>query len=206
MPNITDMTGLAGVACATAAAAYFLLLGLLPGIGKLARWRLASLQGTVFVLMLIPFGTLPFAAYLRGMSGDLSITTLVLLCCAMLRPWCGAVQVRHRLALLGLIGIASIAFYPMALGVGAYDPYQLGYGNWTFVVVLLLLALATWFRGYTMITLCIALATLAWAVGWYESDNLWDYLIDPFAAIYALAAIMIFGVKTLMKWQRNCVH
>jgi hypothetical protein len=99
MPNITDLTGLAGVACATAAVAYLLLLGLLPGIGKLARWRLALLQGTVFVLMLIPFCAMPFAAYLRGMTGDLSITTLVLLCCAMLRPWCGAVQVRHRLGL-----------------------------------------------------------------------------------------------------------
>jgi hypothetical protein len=94
----------------------------------------------------------------------------------------------------------------MALGVGAYDPYQLGYDNWPFVVVLLLFALATWLRGYTMITLCIALAMLAWAIGWYESDNLWDYLIDPFAAIYALAAIMIFCVKTLTKLQRSRSH
>jgi hypothetical protein len=201
MPNITDLTGLAGVACATAAA-----VQLLPGIGKLTRLRLALLQGAVFALVLIPFDAMPFAAYLRGMTGDLSITTLVLLCCAMLRPWCGTVQTGHRLALLGLIALASIVFYPMALGVGAYDPYQLGYGNWPFVAVLLLLALATWLRGYTMITLCIALGTLAWAVGWYESDNLWDYLIDPFAAIYALTAIMIFCVKTLMKLKRGSSH
>jgi len=89
MPNITDVTGLAGVACATAAAVL-----LLPGIGKLTRLRLALLQGAVFALMLVPFGAMPFAAYLRGMTGDLSVTTLVLLCCAMLRPWCGAVQSR----------------------------------------------------------------------------------------------------------------
>lgn len=201
MPNITDLTGLASVACATAAAVL-----LLPGIGKLPKLRLALLQSAVFALMLIPFGAMPFAAYLRGMTGDLSITTLVLLCCAMLRPWCGAVQARHRLVLLGLIALTSIAFYPMVLGVGAYDPYQLGYGNWPLVAVLLLLALAAWFRGYTMITLCIALATLAWAFGWYESDNLWDYLIDPFAAIYSLAAIMIYFVKTLTKSQRGRSH
>jgi len=198
MANFTDLTGLAGVASATAAA-----MLLLPGMAKLARLHRALLLCAVFVLMLIPFGAMPFAAYVRGMTGDLSITTLVLLFCAMLLPWCGAVQSRHRLALLGLIALASIAFYPMALGVGAYDPYQLGYGNMPFVAVLLLLALAAWFRGYALITLCIALATLAWAVGWYESDNLWDYLIDPFAAIYALAAIMIFGVKTLLKWPRG---
>jgi len=198
MPNFTDLTGLAGVASATAAA-----MLLLPGMAKLDRPRRALLLGAVFVLMLIPFGAMPFAAYVRGMTGDLSITTLVLLFCAMLRPWCGAVQSKHRPALLGLIALASIVFYPMALGVGAYDPYQLGYGNWPLVAVLLLLALTAWFRGYTMITLCIALATLAWAVGWYESDNLWDYLIDPFAAIYALAAIMIYCVQTLTKSQRG---
>src|SRR5665647_3123237 len=101
MLNITDLTGLAGVACATAAAVM-----LLPGIGKLSKLRLALLQGAVFALMLVPFGAMPFAAYLRGMTGDLSITTLVLLCCAMLCPWCGAVQSRHRLALLSLISVS----------------------------------------------------------------------------------------------------
>lgn len=199
MPNFTDLTGLAGVTCATAAAVL-----VLPGMAKLLGGRRALLQGAVFALMLFPFGDLPFAAYVRGMTGDLSITTLVLLCCAMLRPWCGCVEVqdKHRFALLTLVVLAALGLYPMALGVGAYDPYSLGYGNLRFVAALLLLALAAWFQGYSLIALCIALATLAWTVGWYESDNLWDYLLDPFVAIYALAAIMIYCVKTLLKWQR----
>lgn len=203
MANFTDLSGLAGVACATAAAVL-----LLPGMAKLARPSRALLLGAVFALMLIPFGAMPLAAYVRGMTGDLSITTLILLCSAILRPWCDCVAVRdkRRLALLGLVGLAALGLYPMALGAGPYDPYQLGYGNMPFVVALLLIALAAWLRGYALITLCIALATLAWAIGWYESDNLWDYLIDPFAAIYALAAIMIFGVKTLTKLQRGRPH
>jgi len=203
MANFTDLTGLAGVACATAAS-----LLLLPGIARLTRPRRALLLGAVFALLLIPFGGMPFAAYVRGMTGDLSITTLVLLCCTMLRPWCGCVEVqdKHRLALLTLIALAALGLYPMALGVGEHDPYRLGYGNLQFIAALLLLALAAWFRGYTMIALCIALGTLAWTAGWYESDNLWDYLIDPFVAIYALAAIMIFCVKTLTKLQRGRSH
>ena len=117
------------------------------------------LLAAVFVLMLIPFGGMPLAAYVRGMTGDLSITTLVLLWCAMLRPWCGCVTVEteHRFALLALIALAALALYPMALGAGAFDPYRLGYGNPQFVVVLLLLALAAWFRKYSLIALCIAL-------------------------------------------------
>ncbi len=199
MPNFTDLTGLAGVAGATAAA-----LQLLPGVAKLSGRRRALLQGAVFALMLFPFGGMPFAAYVRGITGDLSITALALLCCTMLRPWCGsaAARGRHRLALLTLIALAGLGLYPTALGAGAYDPYHLGYGNMQFVAALLLLALAAWLRGYSMITLCIASATLAWTVGWYESDNLWDYLLDPFVAIYALVALMIYFVKVLAKWQR----
>lgn len=196
MPNFTDLTGLASVASAIAA-----LVLLLPGIAKLAKLHLTLLLGAVFVLTLIPFGGMPLAAYVRGMTGDLSITTLVLLWCALLRPWCGCVTVeaKHRFALLVLIVFAALALYPMALGAGAYDPYRLGYGNPVFVVALLLLALAAWFRKSTLIALCIAFASLAWAVGWYESDNLWDYLLDPFVSIYSLAVITICGVKAVLK-------
>jgi hypothetical protein len=192
MPYFTDLTGLAGIASAMAAAVL-----LLPGIAKLARPRLALLLAAVFVLMLIPFGEMPLAAYVRGVTGDLSITALILLWCVLLKPWCGCVVVepKHRFMLLVLIALAAFALYPMALGASAYDPYRLGYGNLQFIVVLLLLALVAWFWKYWLIALCIALAILAWAAGWYESNNLWDYLLDPFAAIYALAAIMIHAVK-----------
>lgn len=194
MPNFTDLTGLAGVAGATAAS-----LLLLPGIAGLSRLRLAMLLAAIFVLMLIPFGGMPLAAYVRGATGDLSITTLVLLGCAMLKPWFGATDARSRHALLILIALAALAFYPMALGVGAFDPYRLGYGDPLFVASLLLLTLAVWFWKFFLIALCIAFATFAWAIGWYESTNLWDYLLDPFVSIYALAAIMIHAVKALLQ-------
>jgi hypothetical protein len=199
MPNFTDLTGLSGVAVAASAS-----VALLPGMAKLAksrlaRTRLAVLQIVVFALMLIPFGDMPPAAYLRGMTGDLSITTLVLLGCAMLRPWMNCSADRQRLALLGVIALSALAFYPMALGAGVFDPYRLGYGSVQFVVVLLLFALAAWLRGLALIALCVALATLAWASGWYESGNLWDYLIDPFVAIYALAAMMNYFFRALLK-------
>jgi|SRR5450759_2310177 hypothetical protein len=200
MPNFTDFVGLVSVASATAAS-----LLLLPWIARLTKSHLAILLGAVFVLMFITFGTIPIAAYVRGVTGDLSITTQVLLWCALLRHWCDCVTVKakHRLALLILIALAALALYPMALGIGAYDPYRLGYGNLQFVAALLLFALAAWFWKSTLIALCIALATIAWAVGWYESNNLWDYLLDPFVSIYALAAIMIHAVKAILHCGRS---
>jgi hypothetical protein len=200
MPNFTDLTGLSGIASAAAA-----MLLRFPGIAKLAKLRLAILLGAVFVLMLIPFGEIPLAAYLRGLTGDLSITTLILLWCAMLRPWfvCIEAGYKHRIALLVLITLSAITLYPMALGAGAHDPYRLGYGDPMFAAVLLLVALIAWLGKFVLITMCIALATLAWAVGWYESHNLWDYLIDPFLAIYASAVITIFCVKSLFRSRQN---
>lgn len=200
MPNFTDVAGLASVASTLAAS-----LLLLPWIRRLADRRRAWATGTVFVATLIPFDGLPIAAYVRGAAGDLSITTMVLLWCALLRPWtgCGTGEPGHRLALLLLIALVALVFYPMALGLGAFDPYRLGYGNGWFASMLMLAALAAWSRKCYLIALCIALATLAWSIGWYESGNLWDYLLDPFVSIYALAALMTHAVKTLVKPQRD---
>jgi hypothetical protein len=196
MPNFTDVTGLLGIASATAA-----VVLLLPGVAGWGKPRLAILPAAVFVLALIPFGGMPAAAYIRGMTGDLSITTLVLLWSVLLRPWCDCfeVQARHRLALLILIVCAALVFYPMALGAGAFDPYRLGYGNPQFVAALFLLALLAWYLKSALIASCIALATLAWTAGWYESGNLWDYLLDPFVAVYALATLMSSGLHAWRK-------
>lgn len=196
MPNFTDLTGLAGVASAFAAA--FMLL---PGVARITKPRLAALLGTVFVLMLIPFNALSMTAYVRGAIGDLSITTLVLLWCALLGPRmaCGTDDTGNRLALLILAALSALVLYPLALGLTAFDPYRLGYGDPQFIAELLLVALAAWIWKYHLIASCIALAILAWTVGWYESGNLWDYLLDPWVAIYALFVISLHGVKALLK-------
>ena len=41
----------------------------------------------------------------------------------------------------------------------------------------------------------MALAVLAYAVGWYESNNLWDYLVDPLVAIYSLSALVVRATR-----------
>lgn len=196
MANLTDITGLAGLAVATAAS-----LVLLPGISRQAGLHQAVLQSALFALMLIPFGDMPLASYVRGVTGDLSITTLVMIGCALSRHWfgCGTAETRIRWTLLLTVALAALALYPMALGVSAFDPYRLGYGEPLFIAALLLVALAAWIRKYNLIASCIALAILAWAAGWYESDNLWDYLLDPWIAIYALFVIVRHGMGMFMQ-------
>ena len=164
------------------------LLGLL-GIRRF--WPLAA----IFIAALIPMAGMPAAAYLRGVIGDLSTTSMLLLLLGLLpgkRDW-NIPPERNKL--LGLIACTAVVFYPLALGWGGFDPYRLGYGNAWFLGVLLGVALlAVWSRLPTL-ACAIALAVLAWSAGWYESTNIWDYLLDPLVSTYAMVALMVQGVR-----------
>lgn len=203
MPNFTDLTGLAGLASATAAGLLLLLNTSAVLRERFTKPQLSMLLGIIFVLMLAPFAGMPLAAYVRGMTGDLSITTLVLVWSALLRCRCDTAKGHDRFVLSILISLAAAVLYPMALGVSTYDPYRLGYGEPQFIAVLMLLALAAWFWRRSLIAACIAFAVLAWAIGWYESSNLWDYLLDPFVSVYALAVLMNCSVKTIMQRSKS---
>lgn len=94
-----------------------------------------------------------------------------------------------------LILVAALSLYPMALGLGYFDPYRLGYGDPLFLGGLLLVTVYALFRQWWLPAMLIPLAVLAWAAGWYASPNLWDYLIDPFLAAYAAATLILAGLR-----------
>jgi hypothetical protein len=128
---------------------------------------------------------LPLAAYIRGVTGDFSILTMLLLWTALLPS--------SKPAPLGFkvtIAVLAIVFYPFALGLGMTDPYAWGYASVTFLIAVIVAAvicgLANWSKGIWM----IAIAIIAWSAHWHESANLWDYLLDPFLAIWAISATL----------------
>ena len=180
----TDLTGLSGITLAA-----ITLLARLPRVQALPLPKRAGVLVAAIVLISIPVWGVSLAGFVRGMTGDLSIATLVLLALALAHSFSGHVRVgdQNRLAMLKMILIAAILFYPPVLGIGMFDPYRLGYGNLWFMVALLGLAVWASLRYSTLFALCIALAVAAWSVGWYESPNLWDYLLDPWLAVYAFA-------------------
>lgn len=182
MASFTDLTGLAGVALALAAIACM----------PLAKRVAPMVAGVIFLLLLLPIGDFPVAGYVRGMVGDVSITTLSLLAYAHLRR-AGAVSsssARRRVGALLLLLVAVAVLYPLALGAAPYDSYRWGYGDPWFLGFLLALTLAAVALRMPLVALPISLSVLAWAVGWYESDNLWDYLIDPLLAVYGATALL----------------
>jgi len=191
MAGFADLTGLAGLALAAAAAC---------AAAPLSGRKRAALAILAAILALAPLGDLPPAAYLRGATGDLSITTVLLLLRFVLGRQFGwsPMEARERLALQTLISASALALYPLALGLGLFDPYRLGFGSPWLAGAVSLAALAAWRARMPFAALCAALALLAWAGGWYESANLWDYLLDPLLAAWAMGALALRGAKRLL--------
>ena len=181
---LTDMTGLVGIAFAAA-----VLLVRLLGAKYLSRATGFLLVGILMVMALLPvMQGLSLAGYLRGYLGDLSVTTLLLLTIVLLGKGKSLTSQWHNL--LVLIALTALIFYPLALGLGLFDPYRLGFGHIGFMVSLLLLSLWCVYQQKNLIVWSICLALFAWTVGWSESNNMWDYLIDPWLSIYAVGAMI----------------
>ncbi|WP_114636678.1 hypothetical protein [Polynucleobacter necessarius] len=151
----------------------------------------------IFLVLLIgnilfwPLGLeLPLVAYIRGVTGDLSIVLTLLLWSSLL-PGSKPLPIACKLA----IALIAIGFYPFALGLGMIDPYAWGYGSIIFlfsvIAFALICALASWTKGVWI----IAIAIIAWSVHWHESSNLWDYLLDPLLVIWIYVDLisMLYG-------------
>ena len=127
---------------------------------------------------------LPLSAYVRGVTGELSIVTMLLLWSSML-PAAKKTPLGFKVA----VALIAIAFYPLALGLGMLDPYAWGYGSIGFLIATIFFAIACGLAGWTKGVWILSIAIIAWTVHWHESANLWDYLLDPFLAVWALLAI-----------------
>lgn len=134
---------------------------------------------------------LPLAAYVRGFTGEISITSMLLLWTAYFSPK----EINVPAFMKGWIALVAIVFYPLALGVGMLDPYALGYGSIALLAGVIITALLAWFAGSNRIAITLALAILAWAAGWHESTNLWDYILDPFLGLWAIGSLIRSGLR-----------
>lgn len=194
MLSLTDLSGLAGISFAVS-----LMLVRLPGLREApACWRMGMVV-CAFAVCWLPFGALSAAEFVRGITGDLSVSSLALLLAGsgLVKGWQLAERARSEVLLA--IALAALSLYPFALGIGGSDPYRWGYGNGWFLGGLALAALGAWRFHRTLLAGGISLAALAWSVGWYESGNLWDYLIDPWGALYALGALSGQGWRRLRR-------
>ena len=171
-----------------------LSLAVLAAALRLRRFTVGTRAAVMLaagVALLVPIGELSLAAYVRGATGDLSISTLVLAGAACIAQFTGRPLIGQRdvRALSWLLAATAVFLYPLALGLTPFDPYALGYGSAGLVTALLLVTLAAWGAGLNLIVLVVIAAVLAYLGGAVESMNLWDYLIDPLVSVYALVRV-----------------
>jgi hypothetical protein len=178
------IVGLVGQALLIAGA-LSLLLRRLAEKSRAARF----LPIAVAALSFVPLGHLSSAAYLRGQFGDLSVSSMALLALAALSFPLGRdlLGERARKALYPAAALAALFLYPFALGFTYFDPYGAGYGSYVMLGALAVLTLAAWFARQHALVALLVLALAAQLAGVLESGNLWDYLLDPLLAVYAMS-------------------
>ena len=140
----------------------------------------------VFVWAVLPFpwGLAPWVnSYLAGFSISSGLLAVLAIQHRIVgHYWLPLKQLRGACMMLVLM---ALWFYPMSMGSSYTDPYALGFGNFQFSTALLLLGLMAWvLRAYATCLILVS-AQLAFGADLLVSDNLWDYLIDPWLVLWA---------------------
>ena len=148
---------------------------------------------------LIPIHGLPLGRYPIGFNANFSIPLLALLADTLVRNGLNGelLRARERKALFYSAALIGVVFYPLALGFGRFDPYAWGWSFSPFFVVAGIGAAALIWRGNRCGFILLA-AIVAWQIGFLESRNYWDYLLDP---IFFFCGVVI-TVKNLLAISR----
>jgi len=142
--------------------------------------------------LLFPIKGLPMWFYIRSVVGDLSIS-LTVICAGQLFVWFlskftqphSELQVKEDIYSLKwtqfswIFFAAGIVLYPFALGISHIDPYAWGYNPLLMSSILIVLVSVTYLQEKNFLTFLFSSVLLAYSLNIMESNNLWDYLLDP---------------------------
>jgi hypothetical protein len=159
---------------------------------------LAIVVGALVPAIII--GDLPVYQYLRAVLGDLSIGTKLLLLVMLYQRGAQRIIISESERSKGMwvVAITGLIFYPLSLGLSMFDPYAFGYSASGLVAIALILAAVCAWRRLWWLALALSLSVIAHLAGILESDNFWDYLVDPLLWLYAL----FVSCATLLKKYR----
>lgn len=153
-------------------------------------------------LSLLPVLEVDLSSYLLPMLGFLSLTSILLLinsigkCC----NWTNGLRNIEYLWILSLVSICGLILYPTTLWFGNFWLYSLGFTNILLPLGLGIIALIAWTVNHRPSALLLLITLWAWLLGLSESQNLWNYLIDPWLVIYAWSQV---GAKAVQQRRRS---
>ena len=151
-------------------------------------------------MTITPVGGLPLARWLISFNANFSITLTAALLCKIVEDFSG-IRLLDEKAFLTCWGFsitAGVILYPMALGLGRFDPYPAGWAfSWLFVGMCAFTA--TLLAMKNRFALVLMADIFAYNLGLLESTNLWDYLVDPFLVLVSCTALA-------RRFLRNMLH
>jgi hypothetical protein len=135
----------------------------------------------LLIFMFFPVGQLSVFQYLRSFFGDLSVASLGFFgVLAVNQLFSRSLVPQNEASVFGVTIIIMAAFlYPMSLGLSYIDPYAWGFGHLYFEALLGLGTLFWVWKGYFFLVAWWLLSYIFYLLKGFESNNLWDYLIDP---------------------------
>lgn len=154
------------------------------------RWLTA---GVLALLMAIPVNQLSLVSYPRGYHGDFSFSTVVLLVACLSHQVSGRrlIASKHMAPLSVAVAAIAIVFYPSSLGAAPFNLYNLGYQTEGMLLVMAILSLIASATRCYLCALLLIVAALGHSFQLLESSNIWDYLIDPFLALYCIFSCVV---------------
>ena len=164
-------------------------------------------HGLIFgaIVSLLPLGELRSRAALLAtglalvagiapmMHGTFGAPSLTLLQLALLQLANKTPSPFGQRSALGLF-IFGLLFYPTALGLGAFDPYALGYQPWMLLAALIPIAGVLWWRRQNTWLIILTIDLAGYASGLFV--NLWDALFDP---LLFLVAAFVVGQRLVLR-------
>ena len=151
------------------------------------------------IVIIVPVAGVSIAGHLRGLWGDPSIVTFLLLFLYTVRP--SSLPNRPRISTCVLVSL--FVMLPLYLPLFLLNPnvpvdlYAIGWHPKWILIAIAVIALGSVMmrRLAPRWTNIIAIALIASSVGLMESDNLWDYLVDP-GLLFTIAFLAIAGSIT----------
>ena len=190
--SVPQLVGVAGVALSLAAVAiaFSVRLAGWRRSAPLPRWWCGLVGLAAAAVAWVPVKGIPVGGYLRGILGDLSVTTMLLLGATVLGVFGPSLlDGKARTALYGWSVAAGLVLYPLTLGLTRWDPYELGFRPWVLVLVVAV-AVIGWWRRRRGAALVLTAGVTAFNLSILESANLWDYLLDPCLFVWAAGSLV----------------
>jgi len=163
-------------------------------------WPLAYVLAAIMVVL--PVKDWLVIEFSRGYFSDLSMTTIIM-CSVYIMNVAGARRLTSSNELKYSVLALATVLYPLTLGLSMLDPYALGFSSHSFyplmVSSLAVIAFVAWYFSVWQLALVLSLTLLANGLSVYESNNLWNYLIDPIAVIMCLVSLIYGHIGSVSK-------